>query len=431
MLVKLNISHLLRHKIDFRDDSEFTKYFSLIGAIITLTFFAILEQKILRHSIPVWYGWWDQAKYLDAANAFWRLDFSTKNHWYPPGYSLIAAPFIAIFPKDPFVIVDAICLLGQFYAIQRIAIHIGLPRIIGIYVFLITISIDSFLLRHFALPWTTTPTGTLILLSYVLCTFSPSNRNCLFFGAVAGLVLIIKPIDGIGLISPSIYFICCIGMTDCQSFSLSQFLQRTLFITCSFFPLALMTIFLHWKIYGWHLSDYEAMTTAGPVFLGNQLAAKIYSIFVDPSVLYGTFHNPVGLFKKFPYVAMGFVGMISASRKKLSYFVISSSCLTYILLYSSYYDFTPHNMWHFNTFHYFIWTFPLFGLFALLLIKEIGAVLDNARMCYEGRHEKKQTESSQAGQADRLLYRWQHRANGSGFGRREQDDSGVLFSQAA
>ena len=61
----------------------------------------------------------------------------------------------------------------------------------------------------------------------------------------------------------------------------------------------------------------------------------------------------------------------------------------------------------------------------------LGAVLDNARMCYEGRHEKKQTESSQAGQADRLLYRWQHRANGSGFGRREQDDSGVLFSQAA
>ncbi len=109
------------------------------------------------------------------------------------------------------------------------------------------------------------------------------------------------------------------------------------------------------------------MTTDGPVFLGNQIGNKLYGIFIDPKPLYGTYHETKGLFAQFPYLFVGLCGMVVTSLKKKELAVLSVSVLFYVFLYSSYYDLSPQNIWHYNVVHYFVWIFPIFGLYGIFM----------------------------------------------------------------
>ncbi|MGN6374015.1 MAG: hypothetical protein ACTHMG_00510 [Sphingomonas sp.] len=55
---------------------------------------------------PEWAGWFDQSRYIASAQALARLDFSAGQHWYPPAYALLAAPFTALVSTQPFLLPD-------------------------------------------------------------------------------------------------------------------------------------------------------------------------------------------------------------------------------------------------------------------------------------------------------------------------------------
>src|SRR5688500_14810299 len=57
------------------------------------------------------WGWWDQSQYIKSAKALSQLDLSPAEHWYFPGYALLAAVFYKFMPVHAFFVVNAICLI--------------------------------------------------------------------------------------------------------------------------------------------------------------------------------------------------------------------------------------------------------------------------------------------------------------------------------
>ena len=82
-----------------------------------------------------------------------------------------------------------------------------MPPEIGIIAFLLTTVFDKVVLRHYVLPWTSTPTGTLILIGLCLCLSTPRPKYSAILGLIAGVILLIKPIDGIALIPAGLYYL--------------------------------------------------------------------------------------------------------------------------------------------------------------------------------------------------------------------------------
>ncbi|MDD3371547.1 MAG: hypothetical protein PHE27_06965 [Alphaproteobacteria bacterium] len=345
------------------------KFWTWLGVLLAIALFFFLELRTISLTPPSWWGFLDQGRYLEAARAFYHGDWSPERHWYPPGYSLLAAPFAGLLPKDPFMPVNLLCLIGSMFAVRELAKSVGLPSVLGTAAFLLTTVFPKIVLRHYVLPWTSIPAGFLILSGLCLCLLPPKPKYSFVLGLILGAILLIKPIDAVALVPAGFYYFAQVFAPS--GLSWRKVGHNVLSGLLSLGSLSLLAVFIHWKIYGWHLSAYEKMTTAGPVFLSDQLVSKLYGLFVDPSVLFGSFHEPHGLFARFPWIAAGLVGMGVGSCRKISLAALSGSVLAFVLLYASYYDLNPHNLWHYNTVHYFVWTFPVFALFGFYLLKEL------------------------------------------------------------
>ena len=57
-----------------------------------------------------WWGWFDQSKYLQSAQALAHLDLSPSSHWYPLGYAILGAPFVWM-GNHVYLIPALLCLL--------------------------------------------------------------------------------------------------------------------------------------------------------------------------------------------------------------------------------------------------------------------------------------------------------------------------------
>jgi hypothetical protein len=58
-----------------------------------------------------WRDYADQSKYIEAARAWSEWDLTPSRHWYPPGYALMAAPFLWLTPHDRFLLPNLACML--------------------------------------------------------------------------------------------------------------------------------------------------------------------------------------------------------------------------------------------------------------------------------------------------------------------------------
>jgi hypothetical protein len=342
-----------------------------LGVALAIFYFLSHEHELLAHTPPDWWSWWDQSQYLAAAKAFRDGDWAAAHHWYPPGYSLLAVPFVILFPKDPFVVVDLLCFVGSLLAVARLAAIMELGTGLGVAAFLFTAAAAPRALEQYVLPWTGTPTGCLILVALCLCLSPPRPLHSCFLGLILGIIILIKPVDDVALVPAGLYYLARILRSPEEAFSWRRCGRNVLAGGLAFGCTAAVALLLHWEIYGWHLSAYETQETGGPVFVLTGLGAKLYGLFVNPQALYGNFHQPSALLHHFPWLLPGFCGMVVASCRRLKLAMLSASVLGYVLLYSAYPALTPNTLWYYNAVHYFIWTLPVFGLFGLYLLKEI------------------------------------------------------------
>ena len=64
-----------------------------------------------------WAIGWDQPRYLRAALAWAAGNLDPAEHWYLPGYALLAAPFVHVTPADPFLLPNLALLLASLLGV--------------------------------------------------------------------------------------------------------------------------------------------------------------------------------------------------------------------------------------------------------------------------------------------------------------------------
>src|ERR1700744_1579699 len=77
-----------------------------------------------------WMGWNDQGFYYRSAAFLAGGNLEPRFHWYPLGYSLVAAPFIFL-RSNIFFFVDLFGLLGTYAAFLAFARRIGVAALTG------------------------------------------------------------------------------------------------------------------------------------------------------------------------------------------------------------------------------------------------------------------------------------------------------------
>ncbi len=167
-----------------------------------------------------WFGWWDQSKYLDSAVALAEADFSTERHWYPLGYSILAAPFTWLAPKAPFIFVNvaALSLYGlAFFKLFRpyIGLYLAFAALVIGLLFPLSLDYEANrtivpVLQQFTIPWNSTIVAAIYLWVLVLVRDMLTSLNWkqdMLLGALVAMVLVTRPVDLLPLFVPGIAYL--------------------------------------------------------------------------------------------------------------------------------------------------------------------------------------------------------------------------------
>ena len=340
---------------------------------IALAVFWKAELSLLAHGKPDWSSWFDQGHYLMSTFALAAGDLNPAKHRYPIGYALMAAPFTYVFPRDPFVIVDMLSLAGSLWAFMRLGELLGIARAIGGTIFLATSVFTYSILLHYVIAWTSTPTTYLILTGLMLGFLPPTYWRALLLGLIPGLIVLVKPADAVPLVPLAVYYaIVCLrapppGATARRTHTLRLFGMGFIGLAAG----AAVATLGHWLVNGWTLSAYERSETHGGAFILGSVPFKLYSLFVDPSVIYGHYLGTEGIFSRYPWMFIGALGMILMVFRDLRLAVLAICAAVYVAMYGAYFGILPNNLWYYNIIHYFTWCFPVFGLFAFVLVRRL------------------------------------------------------------
>ncbi|HCN71937.1 MAG TPA: hypothetical protein DIS96_09540 [Pusillimonas sp.] len=104
-------------------------------------------------------------------------------------------------------------------------------------------------------------------------------------------------------------------------------------------------------------------------FFPADIVEKFVSVWLDGFSLYGEPNS--GLMQHYPWLIIGLSGLVWVMLKgDFLLKTVSSAIIVLFALYLPYSDLLPNGLWRYLNIHYFKWTFPFFGLFAAILIKD-------------------------------------------------------------
>ena len=323
-----------------------------------------------------WWGWFDQGRYLRSLRAFAELDLRPSEHWYPLGYPLLGAPFAAVLPRDPFLLVDLACLLASFAGFVAFArgCKIGVPGSVGAFL-LGTIGSQS-LRENWVIPWTTTPACAAIWLFLAVCVrhldaavqeSRPERwRRLLLAGMLGSLIGLFRPSD---LLLPAVAAVL-LGLWSLRDRSWRP-ADPLLLLLGAALPLVPYGL-LYLRIYGPHPTPYM-LNSRGIGFRFAELPMKTVLLLIAPRPW---FPSGSGLLMRLPWMAAGFAGMLllpglgtRAARRGLT--LLAAMMLAYMALFFSYVDLLPSGLWTYKNVHYFKWMLPGFALLGVVFLREL------------------------------------------------------------
>jgi hypothetical protein len=325
-----------------------------------------------------WWGWFDQGQYLSAAVAWASGDLNPAHHYYLPGYSLLAAPFVALTRANPFVIPDLLCLLATLWLFTaiggRLAKPILFPRAFSAAIFLVSLGAPP-ALETWVVPWSTTGSTPLILgclLAVIRLQERPDHRGAAFLAGLCGGALIaFRPADAAvtllcgGLAITWLLLRARLGWRRAAPVALAAVLGTLL-------PAVLVAV-SHLAIYGWQLGDYLAANRRLG-FEWRLLPLNWVTLILDPRPM---FVDGRGLAEVFPWVFPGLVGLavcVTAPRRngnRTAHILVAGTSCLYLLLYLAYRGLNPDFLWLTNLHHYFQWVLPVLALYAGLLVHRL------------------------------------------------------------
>jgi hypothetical protein len=301
-----------------------------------------------------WRNYTDQGLYLRSAVAFSKLAFVANEHFYPPLYSLLAAPFVYIRPIDPFVFVDLACICLSAYLLTRMLESYAGEKTAAICAVAL-LAVHPLMITAFVTPWTSTVVTPLVLGSVYMLQraevrgTAPHHESCLL-GLLVGLIFLARPLDGAiaGLLFPFWGRIVSKDLRDLFRHGAAAAAG------CS------IGIFLFFAnnmiIYGSLISPYMNGTS-------NQLIiadapVKFVSLFLDSKSLY--FADQQTILHAFQWMILSLGATISVLFfGKLWMKATSSVILATITLYCAFDDLVPIGLVHYSNHHYFKWSIIL------------------------------------------------------------------------
>ena len=326
-----------------------------------------------------WRDYADQSKYIEAARAWSEWDLTPTRHWYPPGYSLLAAPLLRLTPHDRFLLPNLACMLACQFACAALARRMfpqhRFAPLWGAGAFLVA-SVSSIpALRTWIVPWTTTPAAALTLMALVavlrLAEHPGIGRALLAGGAIGGIALF-RPSDAV-----PVAFAATLALTPCL---LALPIRRAAGV-------AAVAVLAAVAMSGTAVAIIAATSGFGPDtyydrsgrigFEFRLLPLRWVSLVINGHPLFdgvGTdrlrpgLHR--GLCEGFPWIIPGVGGAAACwfgSETRRIHILLVSWLAAHMALMLSYRDLHIVALWLLDSDHYFKVTLPIFLLYALLL----------------------------------------------------------------
>lgn len=319
-----------------------------------------------------WWGWWDQSWYLKSAAAFAVGNLDPAQHWYPFGYSLLAAPFVRLIPAHAFFFVN----LGSFLLMAALLVilsrRLGLGSWGGVAAFLIGVVLPAGLFEQYVVPWNTTPVSALyvaVFLTYADCVLrGVSPGRFALVGALAAVVIAIRPTDGLPLVPVAVHLLSVVARSwAAGTVSRWNAIRALGSGIVAFGSIVSAYALLHVSIYGFKSSAY--MAVAAQLGLDPpSVPFRFFVIFGDPRPFFG---EGVGILERYPTVAIGLFGLIYTSVFWRRFVGIPAAVWLTFGLYLAFVDFLPSGLWRYNNIHYFSWTFPFLALLTFVAVAQI------------------------------------------------------------
>lgn len=317
-----------------------------------------------------WWGWWDQSQYLRSAAAFSRGDLGGAEHWYPPLYSLVAAPFCWLIPNHPFVLVDLAALAWSVWVFLQVAGRLA-ARWVGAALVIFAVVANPEGMLNWVIPWTSSAAAvivsTLIWLLLRAMDAEPSRFAPLAFGLVAGLLLLTRPLDVVAIGPLAVGYAAAVASHGRQEGALSRRISAWVVagVRMAAGVLAGLIAFLayNYALFGSPRGGYLATAGANGYF-PSQWFRKVASVFVDGQSVY--LEPGSAMVQHYPWLLASLVGLCIVVCVGGPLRWIALAVAMQFVLYLPYGDLTPTGLWLFHNVHYFKWTFPYLALLAWL-----------------------------------------------------------------
>ncbi len=325
-----------------------------------------------------WWSWWDQSSYIEATLAWSRGVLDPAYHWYLPGYSLLGASFVRLTPAQPFIVPDLACIVASLWLFAALAARlmgdVRHGRAIGAAVFVATAVLPEKALWSWVVPWTTTP-ETLCLLACLLAAarFTESLGPLdAFLAALAGVATAgFRPADAAVIVFVSGSVMAWSLLERWPGWRRIRHVAAAAFAGAAIPMLVFGGAYL--AVFGLKPSGYVILSNALG-FEWRLLPLRWVTLMIDPKPL---FPEGRGLAAVFPWIAPGIAGMaaclVAPGRvPHRLHMLVAGATLLDCAMFLTYRDLHQTALWRFGNFHYFKWTLPTFGLYALLLLRVVA-----------------------------------------------------------
>lgn len=331
-----------------------------------------------------WRDWFDQGHYIVAARAWAAWDLTPTPHWYPPGYPLLAAPFLWITPYDRFLLPDLACLIASLWLCAALAQRMfpanRFASLLGAGAFIVASVGTMPGLKSWLVPWTTTPATALTFAAFVAVlrlAECPAIGRALLAGGIIGCITLFRPGDAVPValaaavaLSP---LLLAMPIRAAAGIAAALVLSTAMVAGIAAAIIAATS--------GFGPGTYYAMS-ARQGFELRLLPLHWVSLVIDGRPLFdgvGTDRVEPGLHRGlagvFPWIVPGIGGVVACwfgHAEKRVHILLATWLALYLALFLSYRGLHIIGIWVFGNYHYFKATQPIFLLFALVLAARLA-----------------------------------------------------------
>jgi hypothetical protein len=312
-----------------------------------------------------WHGFFDQSLYLASAQAFAVLSFDPARHFYPPLYALLAAPFSWLFPADPFVFVNVVCVTGS--AALLVTLFGGvMGRLPAALVALGFLVLPRVMQETFIVPWTSTPATLLVFMGLWRLARLEASRHAspaesFQFSALLGLIAATRPLDAVAAAALYPFWLAGLwrpGAGQAAGSRLRQMAPHVIALAAGGVIGPAILFGANMLIYGRMSSPYVGVMWSGDIFSWSRVAEKFVSLYLDSAGLY--VEPGQVILRRFPWMLLApFAIAACLALGSLWLRAAALAATLQLLLYLPFDDLLPNGLYRYFNYHYFRWAFWL------------------------------------------------------------------------